>query len=147
MIDLFKLSGDFPHLSEVRNLPPLERVRVLEKHFAHDIDDPRFIPYLQLHEFEALILVGLAELEHQHPNRRRDIKELCERLARESSDPEEVDGLRPPSYRIKEVIPEYNKRVDGLATAERIGLPRLRERCRHFGEWLSRLESIHRQPV
>lgn len=140
MIDLFKLPGDFPGRQEFADLPPLDRVQHLERHFAADIDDRRFVPFLQLHEFEALLLVDLPELVHQHPNRRSAIERLSARLSRDFVSPEYVNSRRPPSYRIKEAIPEYDKRLDGVATVERIGLERLRARCQHFGEWLHAIE-------
>jgi hypothetical protein len=147
MIDLFKLPGDFPGRHKVADLPPLERVQRLEHHLGEHISDRRFFPYIQLHEFEALVLVDLPALAHQHPNRRLAITELAERLERDFSTPEQVNGLRPPSYWIKSVVPEYNKRLDGVATVERIGLARLRARCQHFGQWLKCLESFHRDPL
>jgi hypothetical protein len=36
----------------------------------------------------------------------------------------------------------YKKVAFGATVTERIGLPLLRERCPHFGEWLARLEEI-----
>ena len=38
--------------------------------------------------------------------------------------------------------PNYNKRADGLTVAAKIGLPRIRRECRHFGQWLSRMEAL-----
>jgi hypothetical protein len=143
MIDLFKVAGDFPGLSGLENAAlPHDRVRRLEEHCREDIGDRRFFPYLQLHEFEALLLSDLAALAEQRPNRRREILELADRLDREFESPEHVNKLQPPSYRIQAVVPEYQKVTDGVVTLERIGLQRLRERCRHFGEWLYRLEGV-----
>jgi Domain of unknown function (DUF4276) len=142
MIDLFKLASDFPGRAAVGDMQPLERVRLFEQLFAEDIADQRFFPYLQLHEFEALVLVELRTLADQHPNRRRAIDELAERLEQDFDSPEHVNGLRPPSYWIKDAVPEYNKRVDGVATVERIGLARLRSRCHHFEHWVECLEGV-----
>jgi Domain of unknown function (DUF4276) len=81
-------------------------------------------------------------LADQHPNRRKEIGHLAAHLDREFESPEHVDRLRPPSYWIKAAVPEYNKTTDGPITASRIGIPRLRERCPHFGLWLRRLEDL-----
>ena len=142
MIDLFKLPGDFPGLAEASALAPLERVRQLEQECAMDVADRRFFAYIQLHEFEALLLADLTVLVNQHPNRRKEIDDLAARLGRDFSSPEQVDRLHPPSYRIKAAVPEHNKTVDGPITASRIGLPKLREYCPHFGQWLQRLEHL-----
>jgi hypothetical protein len=142
MIDLFRIPGDFPGLAQASNEAPAERVSLLERNFNEDVGDGRFFAYLQLHEFEALLLADLTVLVKQHPNRRKEIVDLAARLGREFPSPEHVDRLRPPSYWIKEAVPEYNKTVDGPTTASEIGLPTLRERCPHFGQWLRRLEDL-----
>jgi hypothetical protein len=63
MIDLYALPVDFPGTDEAEKLRhlPYDRVSALEEHFAADIVDPRgvptrFIPHIQLHEFEAILL-------------------------------------------------------------------------------------------
>jgi hypothetical protein len=142
MVDLFKIPGDYPGIAYASNEAPIERAHRLEHHCRGDIDDLRFFPYLQLHEFEALLLTDLTVLVNQHPNRRREISELAARLEREFASPEHVDRLRPPSYWIRDAVPEYSKTIDGSITASGIGFPKLRERCPHFGQWLQRLEDL-----
>ena len=95
-------------------MPPLDRVRQLELRCREDFADGRFLPYLQLHEFEALVLSGLAVLAEQRPNRRREIHELAKHLEREFESPEYVNRLNPPSYRIRAAVPEYQKATDGM---------------------------------
>jgi len=46
------------------------------------------------------------------------------------------------SKRILDEIPEYDKATAGVAVAEKIGLPMLRRKCRHFDNWLARLEQL-----
>jgi hypothetical protein len=142
MIDLFKVPGDFPGLAPTSDEAPDERVRQLETRFTEDAGDRRFFAYFQLHEFEALLLADVTVLVKQHPNRRKEIDDLAARLGRDFSSPERVNRLHPPSYRIKAAVPEHNKTVDGPITASRIGLPKLREYCPHFGQWLQRLEHL-----
>ncbi len=57
MIDLYGIHADFPGLDEAEKLRhmPEKRTEFLEQHFAQDIGDPRFIPYIQLHEYEAYL--------------------------------------------------------------------------------------------
>lgn len=116
----------------------------MQQRFTEDVGDRRFFAYLQLHEFEALLLTDLTALIEQHPNRRREISELAKRLDREFESPEHVDRFHPPSYRIQEAVPEYNKTIDGPITASRIGISKLRERCPHFGQWLQHVEDLVR---
>ena len=57
MFDLYALPADFPGYAEARReVDPYGKVRILEDALGNDIADRRFIPYIQLHEFEALIL-------------------------------------------------------------------------------------------
>jgi hypothetical protein len=47
-----------------------------------------------------------------------------------------------PSKRIQELFPEYEKPLYGVLAALEIGLEAMRNECRHFNRWLSRLETI-----
>ena len=64
-------------------------------------------------------------------------------VRRAAPSPEHInDGERThPSARLRE-LPRYRKAQHGPAIAGRIGLDRIREECRHFGNWLSRIESL-----
>jgi hypothetical protein len=48
-----------------------------------------------------------------------------------------------PSKRILQCIPEYAKPVDGIAITQKIGLDVLRQKCRHFNEWIGKLEGLN----
>ncbi|ETR68333.1 MAG: hypothetical protein OMM_10637 [Candidatus Magnetoglobus multicellularis str. Araruama] len=57
MFDLYGLPKDFPDFqTSVKMNDPYQKVETLENSFAKDIQDSRFIPYIQLHEYEALLL-------------------------------------------------------------------------------------------
>jgi hypothetical protein len=140
MLDLFKVAGDVPGLRDCDSEEPLQRVRCIEQALAEDMGDHRFVPHLQLHEFEALVLCDLDALVGSYPNRRKEIQTLKERLAQFPT-PEHVNRMRPPSYWLKDLIPEYDKPTAGVSTVADIGLPKLRERCPHFDEWIGALEA------
>ena len=64
MFDFYALPEDFPGYSEARGLQnPYKKVEKIEEAFAADIDDARFIPYIQLHEFETFLFVEPEKLE------------------------------------------------------------------------------------
>lgn len=125
---------------------PYERVLFLEKALAQDIEDPRLIPYIQLHEFEALILSEPARLLSEFPMRHDAVNALEGILREHGSNAELVnDGQETaPSKRIMRVIPEYegSKASAGPLVASAIGLDGLRHRCRHFAHWLKQLENL-----
>ncbi len=58
MFDLYALHDGFPGWDEAEKQRhiPRERVLTLEKAFAADVADHRFIPHIQLYEFETILL-------------------------------------------------------------------------------------------
>lgn len=115
MIDLFKVAGDFPGLSDcLSDMRPTDRVQYLEQCCLTDIGDHRFSPYLQLHEFEALVLSDLSVLAELYPSRRKAILELAKRLDQKFESPEHVNRFDPPSHRI-------NCRAPGCLIKFRLG--------------------------
>ncbi len=146
MFDLYRLPKDFPGYGDAASLPdPHERVTFLENALSADIADPRFVPYFQLHEFEALLLSDPKKFDSQFPDCEGAIRQLVE-LASEFGSPELIDDGddTAPSRRIAERIPDYEKmkRSEGPVVAEMIGLPTLRSKCEHFGGWLETLEAL-----
>lgn len=143
MFDLYALPNDFPGYAEAMSKnDPYERVGVLERKMAEDIGDSRFIPYIQLHEFEALIFADPKQLDWEYMEHGVPINNLVSMV--ESQNPELInDGpSTAPSKRILGEIPEYDKATAGVAVAEKIGLSMLRRKCRHFDDWLVRLEQL-----
>lgn len=146
MFDLYGLPADFPGCkSAAAEDDPYQRVEVLEDALRNDISDRRFIPYIQLHEFEALILSDPRQLGSQFDNRAGGIARL-ETMASRFPSPEHInDGAETaPSKRIIREIPEYDgrKASAGPIVTGRIGLSTLRSKCAHFARWLDKLESL-----
>ena len=146
MFDLYGLPGDFPgYENAARARDPYERVSILEDALMEEMQDTRFIPYLQLHEFEALLLSDPRKLDAQFPGRDEEICRLTDMASRFSS-PELIDdgANTAPSKRIALEIPEYGgmKASSGPIVAGAIGLETLRSKCRHFARWLGRLEAL-----
>ncbi len=145
MFDLYRLPDDFPGYSEAKRASdPYERVRILEDALREDINSHRFLPYIQLHEFEALILAEPQKLSLEYLEHDKPISRLISMM--KNKNPELInDGPQTaPSKRIEKEIPEYkkNKVNAGVAVVEGIGLPILRGKCTHFNSWLTRLEEL-----
>lgn len=152
MFDLYALPRDFPGYAEAyRETDPYRRVSVLEEALAADINgalgDIRFVPYIQLHEFEALILSDPKQLDWEFLEHDRPIQRLVDMVANEGGNPELIDDGEntAPSKRIIAEIAEYagKKATSGPLVAGKIGMPRLRERCRHFAEWIEGLVRLN----
>jgi hypothetical protein len=150
MFDLYGLPGDFPQFEAARKKATgRERVEALEEALALDIAFDRFIPYIQLHEFEALILSQPEKIAPFFEKKTTDraIRNLVELCASQS--PEEIDDgeTTAPSKRILKEIPQYEGAKPAVPPqiAQAIGLERIRRKCPHFNGWLSRLELLGHQ--
>lgn len=142
MFDLYRLPADFPGYQQAKQREPYARVAILERALAEDINDPRFIPYIQVHEFEALIFADPVKLAAEYLGYESKI-EILQKISQEKS-PELInDGAdTAPSKRIMQVIPEYSKAVGGINVVAAIGLDQIRRQCHHFNEWLIKLETL-----
>lgn len=154
LFDLYGLPANFPCLHEHSQIADTEiRAQKLEEAMADAIHDRRFIPYLQRHELEALVLAALTHLEPLLVDR-RDIEGL-KRLVRDIGDlaPEDVnDGEQTaPSKRLESFIPSYNppghakgegKSLYGPLALEAAGLATIRSRCPRFDAWVTKLEAL-----
>ena len=146
MFDLYALPNDFPGYGGAQGeTDPYSKVKFLENALKNEIKYPRFIPYFQLYEFEALLFSDLQKIERQYPACGREIQNLVKDVA-DSPNPELINDNpeTAPSKRIIKQIPAYDKKSAGPIIANHIGLPVLRAKCRHFNEWLTELEKLGR---
>jgi hypothetical protein len=148
MIDLYAICPGFPGLAEAELMSqdPLKKVAFLEQKFADDINDRRFIPYIQLHEYEAYLFSDPSCFEYLSDGNIDKITAL-QKIANAYKTPELInDGLQTaPSKRIIAQFPSYGKAKStfGPQLAARIGLPVIRRACYHFNQWLLKLESLN----
>lgn len=156
MFDYYALPNDWPGRTDSKSLPWNERASHVEQEIHDDIAsamggsfNPKFfIPYVQLHEFEALAFAdvdALASVTHPISNRTPDrLTEKFTEILDEAGHPEAInDGYETcPSRQITGVVPAYRKRAHGPIVTRRIGMDVLREECDHFASWLERLETI-----
>ena len=109
----------------------------------------RFIPYVQMYEFEGLLFsdpaalarsIGKAKLENRFFEIRAD-----------GNTPEHIndDSHTAPSKRIIHLVDGYALQKPLLArrAAEEIGLPRIRQECPLFNAWLAKLETLPPLPA
>ena len=115
----------------------------LQNSLSAAVGDARFIPYLQVHEFEALVLVDPLRIHRLYDVATAQLRELCEQC-NEYATPEEINHGQHshPKARIQQRVPDYDENIAGPLLAEEIGLQALRQRCPHFAHWLTRLEQL-----
>jgi hypothetical protein len=149
MVDLYALPAAFPGWAEAqKRTGPPERVAVLEAALQAELGDRRFVPFIQLHEFEALLYCDLGQLQQRVTGSETGIAALKREVR--DLEPEEINegATTAPSKRIIRHLPAYERikvRV-GASAAAAIGLPTLREKCPHFGQWVSKLERLAEDP-
>lgn len=147
MFDLYALPNDFPEFSEAQQIiDPYCRIQRIEQAFSDDMGTEGFIPYIQLHEFEALLFSDIDKLKEKYPRSSSRIDALKTALNTCHGNPELINnGPRTaPSKRIIEAVEKdkynYNKPQSGAAAAKAIGIENLKIKCRHFREWIDTIE-------
>ncbi len=150
MLDFYGLGEGFPGMPLPPNLSNLEKVKRIERAVKADVmaqvpdlrPDIRFLPYLQLHEYEGLLFsdpeafasrIGQPQLAPQF-----------RRIRDGFITPEDIDDnpQTAPSKRVLSVYPAYGKVIDGTLAARAVGIDRMRQECPHFREWVERLETL-----
>ncbi len=146
LIDLYGLSNDFPGYTSTSQLPPYNRVMEMEKLLKENLAFHKFIPYIQLHEFEALMFTD-TELMEEWLGLYNKLPKKCFTNIKNSvpySNPELINegSETSPSKRILTLCDSYDKVDDGILILKEIGLEKIRVECPHFNEWLTTLEAL-----
>jgi hypothetical protein len=142
MLDYYGLPSDFPGLATRPPGTPAERVAHVETAFANHVNEPRFIPYLSLHEFEALVFASLNQAAWVF-----DDAQALASLQRDlqnagSAELINENPMTAPSRRIEGAYPRYQKVLQGPMAVAAAGLQQLRTACPHFDTWISKLEQL-----
>lgn len=147
IFDLYALPNDFPGAIQSKSIvDAYVRVEHIENAFGSDINSPNFIPYIQLHEFEALLFCDIEKLAIEYPRCQKEIAKLKETLHSYNDNPELINNSpeTAPSKRIIKAIEgkrlyNYNKPRSGAVVTAAIGMPELMTQCLHFREWIEKI--------
>jgi hypothetical protein len=150
MFDYYGMPDSWPGRSQSLGAMVERRPRVVEEAILAVVsmsvgagfDSRRFLPYVQMHEFEA-ILFSEPEILVDVMRDKNAARQL-NAIRRQFVNPEEINDspLTAPSKRILQLFPSYRKPLHGVLAAGRISIERIREECPHFNEWLTSLESL-----
>src|SRR6185437_5378963 len=138
LIDFYKLRSDFPKYDDAKKIPIAgERIKFLEEACFNDIADSRFIPYIQLHEFEGLLFADTKGFELFTDLPAANKKELAG-IVSSHPNPELINegALTAPSVRLKRLIPEYQKPLYGNMIALENGFDIILQKCPRFKAWI-----------
>lgn len=120
--------------------------RAVESKMEASDDSSRFVPYVQMHEAEALLFSDTNIMASVFE--RRDLQAPLDRILQECVECEEINdhAETAPSKRIEKLFSAYRKgsgiRAHAPMILKRIGVDRLRQACPHFNEWIAVLEGI-----
>lgn len=153
--DLYGLPADFPgRPPTTTHGEPLLLAREVEARFSEAVightgcRPERFIPHIQPYEFESLLFSDPTAFAEAEP----DWQTFASRLvaARQVAiSPEHInDGPDThPSARLQTLRrPRYRKIAHGTMISTWIGIHRMRSECRHFNQWLKRMERLSPLP-
>lgn len=150
LIDYYGLydKHNFPAWDEAEATPNKNtRMDILEEGMAADIDEAyryRFLPYIQLHEFEGLLFNNLQVFIDWIPNENLvGMAELTATL-NQYDNPEMINNNpnTSPSHRLERIIRGYEKVLDGNILADAIGLDSIREKSPRFNQWIENIEEL-----
>jgi len=150
-VDYYGTRKDWPGLAEAEKQATsdgkAERVNSATKEevsrlFGDHGSDRRFIPYIAMHEFEAMLFSDPQILSAHlgvSPSEIDRILSVC-------GSPEDIDDSpqTAPSKRLERLSKRFKKTSTGISVAKEIGLPRIRKHCPVFNKWLTEIECVKR---
>jgi hypothetical protein len=154
-LDFYGMNSDIPgRIESAEKDNHKEKKQVVENAILYAIEEEvgdglirRFKPYIQMYEIESLLFSDIEKMSSYLGD--GDCKIEQEILSEfgnilKIKTPEEINDSRDtaPSKRIKKIIPNYNKVINGIKLAEDIGLQRIREKCTLFSTWMKWLEGL-----
>jgi Domain of unknown function (DUF4276) len=153
LVDYYRLPPDWPGRTVAATKPVPHRGPFIETALKADLLDElgdRFVPCIEVHEFESLLFVepetsaltiaigaGLDDYELVAAQLAA-IKSKC------GGDAEAIDDSpqTAPAKRIISIVPGYDKVGWGVPAAADVSLNALRSGCRWLDRWLTSLEAI-----
>lgn len=123
-----------------------DRMDTLENGMINDLTasmKPQFIPFVQLHEFEALVFSDYDKFEDYYESSEANFGALSV-ICKANPNPETINDspLTAPSKRLSTNIRRYDKIDHGVDICELIGLVTMRTKSPRFDKWIDNLEHI-----
>lgn len=148
--DFYGLPESFPGKREAASLTRIEdKAMTLNRALLEQLTTKlgsdamrRFIPYVQMYEFEALLFSDPEKMA-----RGMDQLELTSSLKAildTFESPEHINNSpqTAPSKRIEKLVFGYEKPLLGTLAALEVGLVQMRQECHLFNVWLQQLEAL-----
>lgn len=149
MFDYYALPCDFPGMVEAeQTVDVYKKIEIIESalktYYNKKYPHINFIPYIQLHEFETLLFTNIGILEEEFFDRinKKEFDSLVDFVNNEDNIELINSGTdTAPSKRIIKCIQFYHKPIDGMKILSKIDFLTIRDRCKHFNDWITKLEN------
>ena len=140
LLDFFRLPNDFPNYTTDKT-----RVTEIEQGLTDAMTDivshNLFLPYIQLHEVEALMFIKVDgfELLIEENRQRQELQNIIAQYP----NPEDINGGRAtaPSKRLEKIFPKYKKVSDSECVFGEISIDEIRNKCHRFNSWLENIQN------
>ena len=115
-----------------------------QTHIGQRFQAYRVRPYVQMHEFEALLFSDISKFALLSGNWNNKSQTRLQRIYNAFKTPEDINdsAQTAPSKRLDDIFPGYSKISDGLLIAEDIGLAKIRQACPLFKNWIDQFEKL-----
>ncbi len=153
-VDYYGIKSDWPGIDSVREgAPPKEIAETINDAtkekvvslFGDQRADKRFIPFIAVYEFEALLFSDSELLASGLGIQASQV----DAVLTECGEPEAINNSfeTAPSKRLDSWAKngKFPKIRTGISIAQAIGIPKMREKCPLFNEWLIEFETIQKR--
>lgn len=149
MVDYYAIKSDWPgyeiskrqpnHTLKAEVMNDKTTIEVVAQ-FGEFGAETRFIPYVSMHEIEALYY-SQPQILAKHLN---VPVERISRILEECGTPENINDHfeTTPARRLEKLSGRFKKKTIGIAIAREIGVELMKMSCPLFGMWVDRLESL-----
>lgn len=150
LFDFYGLDQNFPGRREAMGKGNISEKALavedaLRAHVMREVGDSvarRFVPYVQMYEFEGLLFSNPVKMATGLC--RKDLVSEFSSIRNEFATPEDINDspATAPSKRIQKLIPGYEKPLYGSLAVIEIGLDEIRRECPLFNQWVEILEKL-----
>jgi Domain of unknown function (DUF4276) len=150
--DLYRLDKRFPGLSLGHQKNELsQKLNTICDALHQDVIQTsgcapnRFIPYIQAHEFEALLFSDIQVLTSMELSWGRAY-EVLQQARQSVISPEHINHgeATKPKARLTAALhqPQFANTGNGILAAKHMGLAKIESQCHHFAAWLRQLRAL-----
>ena len=150
-VDFFRIPTSVPGYSEIGSIPDINnKLNHLESEMNKNINDSRFVSYIQKYEFEALLFSSNIGFQEMYETQ---ISSATNQIVNSYENPEEINNNpnTSPSNRLINILKEngekYSKVVEGNLIVEEIGIETILKKCPRFKGWIDKLLQLLKSSV